>query len=457
MPATFKSEELFRVSGLEMKSEVKTAHLKNDIRNKLLKEDEPIHDWYRFVLSFPPHLVREYLQRFSVTSAHTVLDPFCGTGTTLVESKKMGIASAGVEANHVAYFVSQTKVNWGIDPSKYLKDCIRIAERTEKDIVESGCDEFEDLPLFATDGNNHTNLRDLSEDQWKILSRPWISPIPLHKTLLLLDNIRRRKKAWTSHQELALAKALVTGIGNIKFGPEIGATKPKKNVPVVSIWLSICRKTSEDLQLIDGKIVEVDTEVENADVRSEVELPKDYFDIVITSPPYPNEKDYTRTTRLESVILGFLNNKKDLRALKENLLRSNTRNVYVADQDHEFVKGFKSIKKLSDEIERRRIELNKDSGFERLYHRVVPLYFGGMMRHLEIMKQYLKPGAKLAYVVGDQMSYLRVHIKTGEILAEVAESIGYRVDGIDLWRERMATATKTLLREEVVVLTFPGS
>jgi DNA modification methylase len=29
-------------------------------------------------------------------------------------------------------------------------------------------------------------------------------------------------------------------------------------------------------------------------------------DAVITSPPYPNEKDYTRTTRLESVLLGFL-------------------------------------------------------------------------------------------------------------------------------------------------------
>ena len=36
-------------------------------------------------------------------------------------------------------------------------------------------------------------------------------------------------------------------------------------------------------------------------------------DAVITSPPYPNEKDYTRTTRLESVMLGFINNKAELR------------------------------------------------------------------------------------------------------------------------------------------------
>ena len=32
--------------------------------NKLYPEDRSIHEWYRFVLSFPPHLVRDYLERF---------------------------------------------------------------------------------------------------------------------------------------------------------------------------------------------------------------------------------------------------------------------------------------------------------------------------------------------------------------------------------------------------------
>lgn len=45
---------------------------------------------------------------------------------------------------------------------------------------------------------------------------------------------------------------------------------------------------------------------------------------VITSPPYPNEKDYTRSTRLESILLDFINNKRDLRNVKEDLLRSNS-------------------------------------------------------------------------------------------------------------------------------------
>lgn len=54
-------------------------------------------------------------------------------------------------------------------------------------------------------------------------------------------------------------------------------------------------------------------------------LEPDSIDAVITSPPYPNEKDYTRTTRLESVLLGFISERDDLRALKRDLMRSNTR------------------------------------------------------------------------------------------------------------------------------------
>jgi tRNA G10 N-methylase Trm11 len=70
--------------------------------NKLRLEDRAAHDCYRFVLSFPAHLVRTYISRFGLESKHTVLDPFCGTGTTLVECKKLGIPNCGIEPNPMA-------------------------------------------------------------------------------------------------------------------------------------------------------------------------------------------------------------------------------------------------------------------------------------------------------------------------------------------------------------------
>ncbi|HRJ40505.1 MAG TPA: hypothetical protein PL105_01425, partial [Caldilineaceae bacterium] len=179
-------------------------------------------------------------------------------------------------------------------------------------------------------------------------------------------------------------------------------------------------------------------------------------DAVITSPPYPNEKDYTRTTRLESVILGFFPDMLELRHNKKRLLRSNTRGVYKLDTDDRWVADNPEIQQLAERIENRRIELGKTSGFEKLYARVTRLYFGGMARHLSELRAVLKPGAKLAYVVGDQASYLRVLIRTGQLLAQIAEELGYEVERIDLFRTRFATATQSELREEVVVLRWPG-
>ena len=185
-------------------------------------------------------------------------------------------------------------------------------------------------------------------------------------------------------------------------------------------------------------------------------LPPNSVDAVITSPPYPNEKDYTRTTRLESVLLGFFSDKSGLRSIKERLIRSNTRGVYKNDRDDALVAGHVEIQRIAAAIEKRRIELGKTSGFERMYARVTRLYFGGMAKHLADLRRLLRPGARLAYVVGDQASYLRVMIRTGQLLADIAQSLGYEVTGIDLFRTRLATATKEQLREEVVLLRWPG-
>jgi len=213
---------------------------------------------------------------------------------------------------------------------------------------------------------------------------------------------------------------------------------------------------AEDLRLLQGKSG-AEAVVHRADSRDIAAVLEPHsVDAVITSPPYPNEKDYTRTTRLESVLLGFVRSKQDLRSLKQNLVISNTRGVYKGDNDDAVVASHHEIQRIANAIERRRIELGKNSGFERLYARVTRLYFGGMTRHLSQLRAVLRPGARLAYVVGDQASYLQVMIRTGQLLAEIAASLGYEVVGIDLFRTRLATATKQQLREEVVVLRWPG-
>lgn len=101
----------------------------NGEMNRLLDQDRPAHDWHRFVLSFPPHLVREYIERFGILRQHRVLDPFCGTGTTIVECKKRGIPGVGVEANPFAHFAAQVKCDWSPDPDELLQHSEYVAGR----------------------------------------------------------------------------------------------------------------------------------------------------------------------------------------------------------------------------------------------------------------------------------------------------------------------------------------
>lgn len=426
----------------------------NSAINKLYPEDRAVHEWYRFVLAFPPHLVRNYLERFGVTPEQTVLDPFCGTGTTLVECKKLGIPSVGIEANALAHFASRTKTTWQLDPDQLIRRTQAVATVAQATLASDGID---DVTLFPALVAAPQALRSLTAEQTKLLLANSISPLPLHKALVLRDAIQAQPdNEDTAHALLAFAKTIVFSASNLTFGPEVGVGRPQADVPVIAPWLTNMRALADDLRQVHARR-DVPTQVYRADARQMGALiPPASIDAVFTSPPYPNEKDYTRTTRLESVLLGFIQNKAELRALKHGLLRSNTRNVYQGDDDDAWVAQFPEIQRIADEIESRRVALGKTSGFERLYARVTRLYFGGMARHFANLRPLLRPGAHLAYVVGDQASFLRVLIPTGILLAQIAESLGYKVVGIDLFRTRLATATKAQLREEVVVLRWPG-
>ena len=421
--------------------------------NRLRPEDEAVHGWYRFVLSYPPHLVRTYAERFGLGPSDLLLDPFCGTGTTLVEAKKLGIPSEGIEALPMPHLAASAKTDWTVEPTGLEQHAERVADRALAALV---CDGVSDAPLPSPNGCHP--LRTLPEAAQKLLVARSISPLPLHKTLTLLKSMAEvEQPIYSAHERVALAAALVGGIGNLRFGPEVGVGRIRPDAAVVAPWRSRVRRMAADIRALADRR-EVESRVHLGDARdAEAWIAPKSVSAVITSPPYPNEKDYTRTVRLESVILGLLDERKDLRESKKTLVRSNTRGVYRDDTDDEWVEGNANVQEIARRIESRRIRAGKNSGFERLYHRVTKLYFGGMLRHFKSLAPCLRPGARLAYVVGDQASYLRVMIRTGELLAEIAESVGYEIEGIDLFRTRAATATRSQLREEVLLLRWSGT
>jgi hypothetical protein len=408
--------------------------------NKLQPRDRAFHDWYRFVLSYPPHLVRHYFNKFGLAEDATVLDPFCGTGTTIVEAKKNGLTSVGVEAIPMSHFACRTKVQWHVDLS--------LLNQAKAQVLEKAHRRVEQLPQL-----------EFTSDQTDILLKNSIHEVPLHKCLVLKEAIATfPNQPIKDVLNLALAYVTVQDASNLKFGPEVGIRRRKReDAPVFEQWQSKVEQMGQDLADFRD-LATIPASCHRGDSRALRSLLSPHsIDAIMTSPPYPNEKDYTRTTRLESVLLGFLQNKQDLREFKQSLIRSNTRNVYKVDDDDRYLARQSKITYLAQEIEDRRLALNKTSGFERLYHRVTTLYFGGMKRHLQALQPALKPGAQLAYVVGDQASFFQVMIRTGALLEEIAAEVGYVVKERDLFRTRLATATGAQLREEVVLLEWRGA
>ena len=81
---------------------------------------------------------RDYVSRFGLGTDSTLLDPFCGTGTTLVEAKKLGVPSVGLEAVPVSRLAASTKVDWAPEPDELLQHAELVAEKALARLAADG-------------------------------------------------------------------------------------------------------------------------------------------------------------------------------------------------------------------------------------------------------------------------------------------------------------------------------
>ena len=400
-----------------------------------------VHNWYRIVHGYSDHLVKNLIDQFELRRGDAVIDAFCGSGTTLVECMKNGIDAVGIDANPSSCFSARVKTNWGLKGNR-LVDLLDDVDKRQRLRFPS-----------TTKYLKHPTY--LYLESTGMLERGWISTRPLRKSIAIKSSIDSlpTSPAYKNALTLALIAEVVAGASNVKFGPELYCAKKRKDAGVYSGFEERVMKMAADLDkvaILNPGIVEVF----QGDSRNCHELLKPTisgrFSAAICSPPYPSEHDYTRNARLELAFLGLVSDRKSLRIIKERMIRSHTKNIYKDDDDAARVNRNPAIKRIVAKLERK--TKNIDHGFGRLYPTVIAEYFGGMRRHLESMRRLLKSKAMCAYVVGDQASYLQVHIPTADILAALAKRSGFRLVEIQHWRTRWSSATSTEVDENILIL-----
>jgi hypothetical protein len=399
-----------------------------------------VHGWYRTVWGYSDHLVGKLLDEFASPANARVLDPFCGSGTTLVECMKRGVDSAGIDANPVSCLAARVKTNWTLRPDRLLALLERLCENYHDNLFDEA---------YASDPTYHYL------ESTGMLARGWISPEPLKKAINLKHSIRMLKTsaAYRRIFTLALLDTVLRTAANIKFGPELYCSKQKTDADVLGEFCKKIQTIANDLDLAahvkPGKSIVLEGDSRGfVGLRNELGSPK--FSLVICSPPYPAEHDYTRNSRLELAFLEKVRDRESLRVIKKRMVRSHTKGIYKEDDDSGLVAGHEALAGIVRRIDR--AAASKTYGFARLYSRVTMEYFGGMKRHLASLRPFLRDGAILAYVVGDQSSYLQVPINTARILSALAAEVGYEPVEIRHWRDRISRSASKVIVENILIL-----
>lgn len=246
--------------------------------------------------------------------------------------------------------------------------------------------------------------------------------------------------------------AILGDISNIAYGPELFVKKSKK-AGVKNVWSAFERRTLwalDDLEQapkVDASALAI--ERDSRELTGVAEAGS--ISHVITSPPYPTEKDYTRNSRLELVFLGFVSDTASLQGVKKTMIRSHSKGIYKQDNDGEFVEGVECVQVVERELADK--ASTKTYGFAKLYPKIITEYFGGMRRHFRTLKPLMADGGLASYVVGEQATYLQTYTPTATILGELAQMEGFEIKEILPFRVRVGTTGGgRQIKEEILVL-----
>ena len=369
---------------------------------------EPIHRWYPFVEGYSKEFIKSIIDEVNKKDL-VCLEPFSGSGTTSLELQYNNIPCYSFEINPLMYIIAKVKLENDYDLNKV--ELWHNFVQTKRAAINA------DLKtVFSTlyEGNNKKkwnydkvvglaiqklkmSIDLIKEEKYKNLFFVVLSSI-----LLDVSNLYRNgkclsyKKNW---EEINLSEADVFKKFDDKINKEI-----KNDIQSI-------KKTSQynkDILFNEDSRVGIEKEVENNSI-----------DLVITSPPYLNSRDYTDTYMLELKTLGLTNTYEEVRNLREKTLRSH---VQIKWQDNESINN-KTLEST--------LKLLKDcSGDQEIWNSsildMVRLYFVDMKKIFHVLYKKIKFGGRIYFNVSNS-AYFNVMINTLEICAEIAESEGFKV------------------------------
>lgn len=401
----------------------------------VLNRNTPVYDWYLMPEAYSAPLVTDAIDEFGVRKGETVLDPFCGTGTTLVAARMKGRNALGIEVNPFLCFAAGVKARSEFDLPLLRKESDRLLKNAAgalDRLVDTG-------PLTLVD--------DLPE--MPRLER-WISRRVVWKVLALKGCIEEFMSPQVRDLPMLALASILRGASNMKLSPHaFGSREVKHDAPVMYLFEQKLKKMIADVEWLQEQGGLGHAEVVEADSRAGIDLKHPLLPaaLAIGSPPYLNNLDYTMQTRLELFFLGFVNDMEDLKKLRKRMMICDAKASYKEVEDWKRVEDVSSVVAISKEID----DKLGDKGWGWDYGRMTRNYFGGLLRAMESVKPMLAPGAKLVLILGES-AHAGVLVPVPDIAAELGRVAGYCRTEVKSLRTRRSSSHSISLNESAVVL-----
>lgn len=395
---------------------------------------KPIHRWVPWIAGFSSDFVRDVLNKH-LTEKATVLDPFAGVGTTLVEAALLGHDVIGFEINPYAALACRVKLSAG---------------DLDGDCIKRNVESLKSFSSYAL--SNGYQVRSSPPEGFRTRT-PFYSPQVLRKVLIVQDFIKSiQNRRIADLFQLAFAATMVS-YSNYSYEPSLGTRKAagRSNVDDFPVADVLCNKISEmvdDIRFVQEIAPKSQFRVINASFFKchEYLLPKS-IDLCITSPPYLNNYHYIRNTRPQLYWLGFITQPNET----EHLERENFGKYWqtVRELDELNLDFPNPPRKLVEKITILR-SLNSNRGIYggNGWANYVITYFNDCWRFINNLKYVLKKGGRAFVVLGNSILQ-GVMIPTDEYLSELAENLGLRV--IEISTPRSTRIGNSIIQSDVRV------
>lgn len=366
----------------------------------------PRHRWFPYKEGFSPTFVQGFISEFQTKKNGLVLDPFSGVGTTSLVASSMGLNAIGFDVSPMAVFISKTK-SISLNKSELSKfgDYIKSLSSTKT------CNQYpapENKTVISYFEQPY--LEALLSVRWIANQAPneKIRDLALLAYLTLIEEFSTHRKAGNGVKRKTRVE-----YRNLNFSPF---------EQVRSSFIQKLIQMEDDLQ--DDPLIIKPLFYEASCIEAKETSKIEEVSLALTSPPYANCFDYSKIYMRELWLGDFFKSLEDQKSFRKDSIRSH---VHATWKDRHVEHGSEIAENLIKPL------LSSQDLWSGKIPGMITGYFKDLGSLLSTLHPKFSKGSSFGIVVGNSV-YGGLPIATDLLISEMAESIGYQVSRIDVYR-----------------------